>query len=72
VAMVLSPAMLLKWLARRHGNPDLRAASRLVEMAMDDVVGARIRTRDLGGECPTDEFTAHVVATLQSGGDSLC
>lgn len=65
-SLVLSAAMLLDWLGRRHGRADLTAAARAieaaVEAALDDPAG---RTADLGGPLGTADFAARVCAGLK-------
>ena len=56
-AMILSCGMLLDWLSRRHGRPELGEAARRI----DEAVGAQLadddgRTPDLGGPLGTDAF----------------
>lgn len=60
-SLILSAAMMLGWLARKHGRPEFAAA----EATIDAVVNAMItdpatRTRDLGGPLGTRAFTAAV------------
>ncbi|MFF8478905.1 isocitrate/isopropylmalate dehydrogenase family protein [Streptomyces sp. NPDC015414] len=66
LATVLSAAMMLNWLGDRHGDPAARQAARLVERAVDDVLGAgRTLTPDLGGSARTEEMTGAIVAALK-------
>ena len=64
-SLILSAAMLLDWMAARHGAPKLasaaRAISAAVEAALADPAG---RTADLGGPLGTAAFTDRVVAGL--------
>ncbi|MFA7249101.1 MAG: isocitrate/isopropylmalate dehydrogenase family protein [Dehalococcoidia bacterium] len=65
-SLMLSAAMLLGWLARRHGAPRFAAAERTI----DTVVNAMItdpatRTRDLGGPLGTAAFTAAVLDRIR-------
>ena len=60
-SLILSAAMMLGWLARKHGNPAFAEAER----AIDTIVNAMItdpatRTRDLGGPLSTTAFAAAV------------
>jgi 3-isopropylmalate dehydrogenase len=64
IAMILSSAMLLGWLAARHGDQRLAEAGRLVDDAVRAVVDGGTSTRDLGGTASTSGFTAAVVAHL--------
>lgn len=61
-SMILSSAMLLDWLARRHGRPALAEAAAAIETAIDTVLeNSETRTRDLGGPLGTRAFTGAVV-----------
>ena len=64
-SLILSAAMLLDWLARRHGSDALAAAAARIEAAVETVLAdpAR-RTRDVGGPLGTDAFAAAVVEAL--------
>ncbi len=64
IAMILSSAMLLDWLAARHGDERLAEAAVLVDDAVRAVVEGGTSTRDLGGTATTSSFTAAVVAHL--------
>jgi 3-isopropylmalate dehydrogenase len=58
-AMILSCAMLLVWLAARHGRPEFREAGERIEIAVDAQLEEG-RTRDLGGALDTDAFAEQV------------
>nr|WP_047169202.1 isocitrate/isopropylmalate family dehydrogenase [Sphingomonas sp. Y57] len=64
-SLMLSAAMLLDWLARRHDRGDLAAAADIfeaaVEAALDDPIS---RTRDLGGEAGTETFAEAVCRNI--------
>ena len=48
--MILSLAMMLKWLGNHRGDMQLRDASHLTEIAVDQVLNnSNYWTRDLGG-----------------------
>jgi 3-isopropylmalate dehydrogenase len=61
VSMILSAALLLRWLGDRHADPEVAAAAELVERAVADTLAAGVRTRDLGGTESTSSFAAAVV-----------
>jgi 3-isopropylmalate dehydrogenase len=61
VSMILSAALLLRWLGDRHADPELAAAAELIERAVADILAAGVRTRDLGGAESTSGFAAAVV-----------
>ena len=62
IAMILSTAMLLRWLADRHDDRRLLDVAGRVEHAVDETVARGVVTPDLGGTASTSEFTASVVA----------
>jgi 3-isopropylmalate dehydrogenase len=56
-SLILSAAMLLDWLARRHGDTKFAAAAKLIDQSMDAVLkDAERRTADLGGKLGTKAF----------------
>jgi 3-isopropylmalate dehydrogenase len=61
VSMMLSSALLLRWLGDRHADPEVAAAAQLIEQAVADTIAAGVRTRDLGGTERTSSFVAAVV-----------
>jgi 3-isopropylmalate dehydrogenase len=61
VSMMLSSALLLRWLGDRHADPEASAAARLIEQAVADTIAAGVRTRDLGGTERTSSFAAAVI-----------
>ncbi|MFG3343413.1 isocitrate/isopropylmalate dehydrogenase family protein [Glycomyces sp. NPDC048151] len=66
-AMMLSTAMLLRWLAGRHGDERAADAAARLEAGVEAAVAAGTRTVDLGGTASTIEFTAAVVAAIGRG-----
>jgi len=64
VAAILSAALLLDWLADRHGDAGCRAAAMAIEAAVGDVLASGPRTRDLGGDAGTGAVTDAVLAAL--------
>ncbi|MFI9534513.1 isocitrate/isopropylmalate dehydrogenase family protein [Nocardia fusca] len=64
VALHLSAAMLLRWLADRHGRPVLAGAAERIEHAVAATFAAGIATADLGGQASTGEFTEQVTARV--------
>jgi 3-isopropylmalate dehydrogenase len=64
-SLVLSAAMLLGWLARRHRNERLAAAERAIESAVDALLlDPATRTRDLGGTLGTRAWTRALLGKL--------
>src|SRR6266513_5970451 len=65
VSLILSAAMLLEWLAARHGNDAFAAAARDIDAAVDATLkDPAARTADLGGKLGTLEFAKAVAAKL--------
>ncbi len=65
-SLVLSAGLLLGWLARRHARPELAAAERSLEQAVDALVREpKTRTRDLGGSLGTKAFTKALCEQLE-------
>lgn len=64
-AMILSAAMMLEWLGRRHGEDGCLQAARLLEAAVDGAFGEDgLRTVDLGGAHGTAEVATAVMARI--------
>jgi 3-isopropylmalate dehydrogenase len=61
VSMMLSAALLLRWLGDRHADPEVASAAELIERAVADTIAAGVRTADLGGTERTSGFAAAVV-----------
>jgi 3-isopropylmalate dehydrogenase len=64
VAMMLSVSMLLRWLADRQQRQRLGLAAQLIDVAIQNVLTAGARTRDIGGDCTTMDFTDCALAEL--------
>jgi 3-isopropylmalate dehydrogenase len=65
-AMILSTAMLLNWLASKHGDGRLAAAANLIEQAVEKTVASGTATRDMGGTAACSEFTAAVIDAVRA------
>jgi len=64
-ALILSAAMLLDWLGRRHRAEPFSRAAASIERAVDEALAnPALRTPDLGGSAGTDAFAAAVVERL--------
>ena len=64
-SLILSTAMLMEWIGRRHGNDALVLASRRIEAAVDEVLkNPATRTTDLGGTLGTKAYAQAVAAKL--------
>lgn len=62
--LMLSAAMLLGWLGRRHGRGDLASAGRRLDEAVEATLASGARTPDLGGTLSTEAFARAVEARL--------
>jgi 3-isopropylmalate dehydrogenase len=66
-SLVLSCAMLLAWLGRRHHREDFAAAADLIEQSVDVVLSnPPTRTFDLGGLLGTRAFTAELCRQVEA------
>ena len=67
-AIVLSTAMLFRWLSERHEDRRLASAARMMETAVGLTMESGLLTPDIGGVASTAEFgdalEAHVRAQL--------
>ena len=60
-AMILSGAMMLDWLGRRHAAPSLTQAGERLRLAVGAAIaGGEARTRDAGGTASTEDFASAV------------
>jgi 3-isopropylmalate dehydrogenase len=65
VAMILSAAMMLRWLSRQHHRPDLEAAAGRLEAAVDGAMAIPDNLpAELGGTAGTDKITDAILAEL--------
>jgi 3-isopropylmalate dehydrogenase len=68
-SLILSAAMLLRWLAGRHGAPGLARAAAAIEAAVDAVLAdPAARTPDLGGPLGTAAYAGRIVQHLEREG----
>ena len=64
-AMILSVAMMLDWLAIRHGDATLEAGARSIENAVQSAFSTQaVRPREFGGSSTTIEITQAVLERL--------
>ena len=64
-AMILSAAMLLRWLGDRHADIAARAAAERIEKAVGAVLAkGHTKTRDIGGAATTREVGDAVLGAL--------
>ena len=65
-SLVLSAAMLLGWLGRKHGAEKFQEAERAIDRVIDNLIkNPATRTRDLGGTLGTRAFGAAVLDRLR-------
>ncbi|HKO06333.1 MAG TPA: isocitrate/isopropylmalate family dehydrogenase [Alphaproteobacteria bacterium] len=65
-SLILSAAMLLAWLGRRHEQERLSRAAAAIDAAIDAALAdPALHTPDLGGRCGTDAFAAAVAEKLK-------
>ena len=66
-SLILSAAMLLDWLGRRHRQENLSAAARLIDQSVDVVLSRpATRTADLGGPRSTTSFTSELCKEIDA------
>ncbi len=65
-AMILSAALMLDWLADRHGHAGAAAAARAIETAVDRAFAAGLKPCELGGRDGTAAIAAAVTRELDS------
>ena len=70
VAMILSAAMMLEWLAERHDDARCAEAGQGIRNAIEAVLATGPRAHDLGGTASTREVTDAVVKALQAQHDN--
>jgi 3-isopropylmalate dehydrogenase len=63
-AMILSAAMMLDWLADKHGHDGAAEAAQRIERAVDKAFADGIRPLDLGGRSGTADTAKAVLAAL--------
>ena len=66
-AMILSGAMMLDWLGRRHSEPSAMKAARLIEAAVDDAFASGLKSIEFGGE----DGTVAIATAVESALDRL-
>lgn len=65
-SLILSTAMLLHWLGKRHQLPTLNRSAVALEQAIEkSLESENTRTKDLGGTLGTDAFTNAVIRQLK-------
>ncbi len=67
-AMILSAALMLDWLAERHGHAGAAAAARAIEHAVDRAFAAGLEPCEFGGRDGTPEIAGAVLRALDASG----
>jgi len=66
-SLILSAAMLLDWLGRRHNTVKLTEAARIIEASVDALLRQpSTRTIDLGGPLGTTAFTSELCKVIDA------
>lgn len=66
-SLILSSAMLLGWLAQRHGHEEFAQAERAIEAAVDEMLGeSALRTQDIGGPLGTASFAEALCGRIRT------
>jgi 3-isopropylmalate dehydrogenase len=64
--MILSAAMMLDWLADRHGHEGAAQAARAIEGAVDRAFAAGLKACEFGGRDGTSAIADGVLRALDS------
>ena len=65
-SFLLSIKMMLDWLGAKHSDPKCIEVGSKLESAIFDLVKSGVKTRDIGGQRSTTEFTTQVCNGIQS------
>ena len=63
-SFLLSIKMMTDWLGSKHGDPRCVEAGQRIESAIFDLVKSGVKTKDIGGDRTTSEFTEDVARSL--------
>jgi 3-isopropylmalate dehydrogenase len=67
-SLILSAAMLIDWLGRRHNHANLSTAAHIIDSSVDALLRQpSTRTGDLGGPLGTKEFTSELCKAIDAG-----
>ena len=67
-AMILSTAMMLDWLADKHGHAAAAEAARKIETAVDRAFAAGLKPAEFGGPDGTAAVAGAVLGALEQAG----
>src|SRR5262245_23894685 len=65
LALLMSAVMMLNHLARTRTDPSCRAVADKIKAAYNRALAEGLKTRDLGGDLGTEEFTAALLGILR-------
>lgn len=63
-SFILSAKMMLEWLGTKHNDKKCLEVAQKLERAVFDVVKSGAKTRDIGGDKTTKEFTKEIISLL--------
>jgi 3-isopropylmalate dehydrogenase len=63
--IMLSTVMFLDWLAVQHNDSEVSDIARIMENGLYSAVSDGVKTKDLGGNASTTEFTQAIIERLQ-------
>ncbi|MGI0047371.1 MAG: isocitrate/isopropylmalate dehydrogenase family protein [Nitrosotalea sp.] len=63
-SFILSAKMMFEWIAMKNNDAKSLAVAKKIEEAVYGVVGTGIKTKDIGGNKTTKEFTQQVISKL--------
>ncbi|MBM2852386.1 MAG: 3-isopropylmalate dehydrogenase [Candidatus Nitrosotenuis sp.] len=63
-SFILSAKMMLEWLGTKHNDKKCLDVAQKIERAVFDVVKSGAKTRDIGGDKTTKEFTKEIISLL--------
>jgi 3-isopropylmalate dehydrogenase len=67
IGMILSAAMMLDWLGRRHDDASARSAARAIDAAVAATLARGIGTPDIGGSAGSSDVAAAVAEAVATG-----
>ena len=63
-SFILSVKMMLDWLAMKHNDTKCSEIAKKLETTVYDVVKSGIKTKDIGGDKTTQDFTKEIISKL--------
>ena len=63
-SFILSAKMMFEWLGMKNNDQKCFTVAKKIESAVYGVVQKGIRTKDIGGNITTNEFTEHVISNI--------